>query len=355
VKIRELLQIAVERRASDLHLRVSSPPVVRIDGALHHLENQKPLSPADLEAIYEEVAEHERRKAFAVHHELDFSCSFPGLTRCRVNVLQQRGTLSIAVRLIPFTVPTIEELHLPRVCSELALKPLGLILITGPTGSGKSSTIAAMIDYLNATQSRNIIAIEDPVEYVHTNKKSIIAQRDVGHDTESFDIALVHALRHDPDVIVVGEIRELPTMETALRAAETGHLVMGTLHTSDTTQTINRVIDMFPAGQQDQVRSHLAQTLAGVLCQTLLPRLDGVGRVPAFEVMLANNPVRNLIREGRNHQIYSVLQVSKKEGMQTLNQSLAELVVSKTVSENEACTHSTNVDELKTLCSYLKH
>ena len=354
MKIRELLELSIQNRASDLHLRVPSPPIVRIDGELHPIKNLKPVTPSDMEAFFEEVTTSEKRKAFALRHELDFSFSFPGLTRCRFNILQQRNTLSIAIRLIPFIVPSIEQLNLPPICRELVSKPMGLILITGPTGSGKSSTIAAMLDYLNETKRRNIITIEDPVEYVHANKLSIIAQRDLGEDTQSFDDALVHALRHDPDVIVVGEICEINTMTTALRAAETGHLVMGTLHTSDASQTVHRIIDMYPAEQQDQIRSQLAQTLAVVMCQTLIPRKDAIGRLPAFEVMLANNAVKNLVREGRIHQLYGVIQISRKEGMQTLNQSMVDLIIKGLINPDEAYIRSSNIDDLKSLANYWK-
>jgi len=308
-----------------------------------------PLTAKDIQEAFEEVATAEKRRDFAVNHDIDFYYSIEGLARCRINVMQQRNTLSMSVRIIPLKIPTIEDLHLPPVIQELILKPMGLILITGPTGSGKSSTIASMINYLNENLERNITTIEDPVEYVHINNKSLISQRNLGEDTASFDNALIHALRHDPDVIVVGEIREVTTMITAIRAAETGHLVLGTLHTFDASQTVNRVIDMFPASQHDQVRSELAQILVAVVCQTLIPRSDGQGRVPACEIMIVNNAVRNTIREGRIHQLYSLIQVSGKEGMQTLNQALSALVSSGTINEDQAFVKSNMLEELKQL------
>jgi len=347
LRIRELLELAIENRASDLHLSVSAPPVLRIDGGLHVVQNLNPLSPRDIENYYEEITSAEHRSEFSHTRELDFAYSVPGLTRCRVNVLQQRSTLSIAIRLIPFGIPTIDDLNLPPICKDLILKPMGLILITGPTGSGKSSTIAAMINHLNDNRSSHVITIEDPIEYVYTNKMSLILQRDIGGDTLSFDAALVHALRHDPDVIVLGEIREITTMTTAIRAAETGHLVLGTLHTVDAAQTINRITDMFPAAQQDQIRNQLSLTLNAVICQTLIPRADGAGRVPACEVMIANNALRNVIREGRIHQLYSIIQVSKKDGMQTFNQALADLMRRGTITKEQAYLRTSMIEELK--------
>lgn len=349
MRIRELLELAVKYKASDLHLNVPSVPILRIDGELYPVENMAPLSLKDVEALYNEITTAEKRAAFAIDHELDFAYSIPGLTRSRVNVLQQRLSLSIAVRLIPFGVPTIDELNLPQICRDLILRTMGLILITGPTGSGKSSTIAAMINHLNETRSCQVITIEDPIEYVYSNKKSLILQRDIGEDTASFDTALIHALRHDPDVIVLGEIRDLSTMTTAMRAAETGHLVVGTLHTNDAAQTINRIIDMFPAVQQEQMRSQLSLILAGIICQTLVPRAEGEGRVPACEVMLATTPIRNTIREGRIHQLYSVIQVSKKDGMQTLNQALNDLLTRGVITKEQAYLRTMMLDDLKAL------
>ena len=353
--IRELLELAVKYRASDLHLNVPSVPIMRVDGELYPVQNVNPLSIKDVQALFEEITTVERRAAFALNHELDFAYSVPGLTRSRVNILQQRSALSIAVRLIPFGVPSIDELNLPQICRALMMRTMGLILVTGPTGSGKSSTIAAMINHLNETRSCQVITIEDPIEYVYSNKKSLILQRDIGEDTASFETALIHALRHDPDVIVLGEIRDLETMTTAMRAAETGHLVVGTLHTNDAAQTINRIVDMFPAVQQDQMRSQLSLVLAGVICQTLVPRAEGEGRVPACEVMLATTPIKNIIREGRTHQLYSTIQVSKKDGMQTLNQALDDLLMRGVITREQAFLRTMMLEDLKTLYESREH
>jgi len=349
--IQDLLRIAIDNYASDLHLRVGSVPTLRIFGSLVPIPDMAPLTPRDVELYFEEVTTAEKRKMFAARHELDFEFSVKDYTRCRINVMQQRSTLSIAVRIIPYTIPGLGELNLPPVIKDLAMKRSGLILITGAKGSGKSTTIAAMVEYLNQNVQRNIITIEDPIEYVFRNKKCLIVQRNVGHDTESFDVALVHALRHDPDVIVVGEIREIQTMQTAIRAAETGHLVMGTMHTIDAAQTINRILDMFPDRQQEQVRSELSQILVAVICQFLIPSKGDGGMVPACEIMLSNNAIRNTIREGRIHQLYGQIQVFHKEGMQTLNQALTDLIGKGLITEEQAYNYTNMIEELKSLQS----
>jgi len=349
--IQDLLRIAIDNYASDLHLRVGSVPTLRIFGSLVPIPGMAPLTPRDVELYFEEVTTAEKRKMFAARHELDFEFSVKDYTRCRINVMQQRSTLSIAVRIIPYTIPGLGELNLPPVIKDLAMKRSGLILITGAKGSGKSTTIAAMVEYLNQNVQRNIITIEDPIEYVFRNKKCLIVQRNVGHDTESFDVALVHALRHDPDVIVVGEIREIQTMQTAIRAAETGHLVMGTMHTIDAAQTINRILDMFPDRQQEQVRSELSQILVAVICQFLIPSKGDGGMVPACEIMLSNNAIRNTIREGRIHQLYGQIQVFHKEGMQTLNQALTDLIGKGLITEEQAYNYTNMIEELKSLQS----
>ena len=302
MELNELLKLMVDKGASDIHLRVPSPPVLRIDGQLIPQEDLPVLTPQDVKAAFDYITTPEQRSTFSRELELDFAYSIPGLARFRVSTLQQRGTISLAFRLVPIEILSINDLGLPQICKDLILKPRGLMLVTGPTGSGKSTTMAAMINHLNENDARNIITIEDPIEYLHPNKKCIIAQRDLGDDTKSFDIALIHALRHDPDVIVVGEMRDLPTISTAIRAAETGHLVMGTLHTTDASQTVDRIIDIFPSGHQQQIRLQFSQVLEAVLCQTLLPRVRG-GRVAAFEIMLANSAVRNLIREGKTYEL----------------------------------------------------
>jgi twitching motility protein PilT len=341
-----------EKGASDLHIRVPVPPVFRIDGNLVPQTDLPPVTPEYAENVFKQITTPEQREKFYQDKELDFAYGVSKLARFRVNVLQQRGTLSIAFRMIPFEVPTIDELGLPQVCKELVLKPRGLILVTGPTGSGKSTTLAAMIHHLNQTLARNVITIEDPIEYLHRNIKCIIAQREVGTDTKSFDQALVHALRHDPDVILVGELRDLETISTAMRAAETGHLVMGTLHTTDAPQTVDRIIDIFPPNQQQQIRLQFSQVIEAVLSQTLLPRASGKGRVAAFEIMIANAAVRNLIREGKTYELHNVMQLSAAEGMQTLDQALADLVRKKLVTLEEAMMKSSSPEKLKKLLDF---
>jgi twitching motility protein PilT len=278
--------------------------------------------------------------------ELDFAYSFFGLARFRVNVLRQRGTPSLAFRVVPIKISTIDDLELPQICKSLILKKAGLILVTGSSGAGKSTTQSAMIDYLNENARRHVITIEDPIEFIHANKKCIIIQRDLGDDTKSFETALTHALRHDPDVIVLGEMRDLSTISTALRAAETGHLVIGTLHTTDAVRTINRVIDMFPPSQQQQVRQQLAETIEAVLSQTLLNRTLG-GRIGVFEILLTNDAVRNVIREGKNHELYSLMQLNAQQGMRTMDEALAELVGKYIITLQEALTRSVHPDQLQ--------
>jgi twitching motility protein PilT len=348
----EFFKLMVEKRASDLHLRVPSPPVLRIDGELVVQEQSPPLTTKDIEAAFESVTNPEQRSRFHEEKELDFSYSVADIARFRVSVMWQRGSISLAFRLVPFKVFTVDELGLPQICKSLILKPRGLILVTGPTGSGKSTTMAAMVNHLNQNLARNVITIEDPIEYLHSNIKCLIAQRDLGDDTTSFDTALIHALRHDPDVIVVGELRDLETISTAMRAAETGHLVMGTLHTTDAPQTVDRIIDIFPPNQQPQIRLQFSQIIEAVLSQTLLPRAEGKGRVAAFEIMLGNPAVRNLIREGKSFELHSVMQLSSAEGMQTLDQELANLVRKQIVSLEEAKMKSSNPDRLKKLLEY---
>jgi len=349
MEVDELLRLMVRKGASDLHLRVPSPPVLRIDGALIPQEDLPSVTPTDVKEAFEHITAESQREAFYADMELDLAYSIPGLARFRVNVMQQRGTMSIAFRRVAFTIPTIDELELPQICKTLVLKPRGLILVTGPTGSGKSTTLAAMIDHLNENDRRNIITIEDPVEYLHHNKKCIIAQRDLGDDTKSFAAALVHALRHDPDVILVGEMRDLETIGTAITAAETGHLVLGTLHTVDAVQTVDRLIDVFSPEHQHQVRLQLSQMLEAVLSQTLLPRAAGKGRIAAFEILIATPAVRNLVRTNKTYELPSVIQLGAKDGMQSLNQALAYLVKDRVVLTEEAMMKSSDPDQLKRL------
>ncbi len=332
---REILELVVDKGATDLHVKVPSPPVLRIDNVLVPQEEWPSFTAKDIEAIFEEITTQEQREAFGNERELDFAYSVPGLVRFRVNVLRQRGTMSLAFRRVPHHIPSIDELGLPQICKELILKPRGLILVTGPAGSGKSTTLAAMINHLNERETRNVITIEDPIEYLFHDKKCLIRQRDLGDDTKSFSTALIHALRHDPDVIVIGEMRDLETISTAITAAETGHLVLATLHTFDAAQSIDRIIDVFPPTQQRQMRLQLSQVIEAVLSQTLLSRIGG-GRIAAFEIMLADSVIRKLIREEKVHEISPQLEACRLEGMQTLDQAMAELVKSGIVSREEA-------------------
>jgi len=348
MKIEHLLRLAVDERASDLHLKVGSPPVLRIDGELMPQEHLPALIASETKSIFEQVTTEEQRDTFARELELDFAHGLPGVGRFRVNVLQQRGTLSLAFRFIPFGIPSIDEIELPQVLKTLIRKPRGLILVTGHTGSGKSTTMAAMINHLNANERRHVIMIEDPIEFLHNDQKCVIVQRDLGDDTRSFNTALIKALRHDPDVLVIGEMRDLGTITTAITAAETGHLVLGTLHTSDAAQTIDRIIDVFPPNQQRQVRLQVSQVIEAVLSQTLLPRTTG-GRIAAMEIMLGTPAVRNLIRSEKVHELGTVIQLGMKEGMQTLDQALANLVKTGIVAQEEAILRSSDQGHLREL------
>ncbi len=349
MKMGELLRLMADKDASDLHIRVPGPPVMRIDGRLVPQEDLPPIDPAAVQDAFEQITTESQRAAFRQELELDFAYSIPDLARFRVNVMQQRGTMSIAFRRVPIEIPTIDKLGLPQLCKKLVLKPRGLILVTGPTGSGKSTTLAAMINYLHKHERKNVITIEDPIEYLYKNQKCIMAQRDLGDDTKSFASALMHALRHDPDVILVGEMRDLDTIKTAITAAETGHLVLGTLHTIDTVQTVDRIIDAFPPEHQRQIRLQLAQVLEAVLSQTLLPRAAGKGRIAAFEILIVTPPVRNLIRTSKSFELPSIMQLSAQDGMQTLNQTLASLVQTHAVTIEEALLKSSNPEQLKKL------
>ena len=343
----ELLRLMVDKGASDLHLKVPSFPVLRIDGVLVKQEQLEQVTPKEIESIFEQVTTPEQRVTFIREKELDFAYSVSGLARFRVNILQQRGTMGLVFRLVPLRVPSIDELGLPQILKQLVLKPRGLILVTGPTGSGKSTTLAAMVDYLNKNAARSVITIEDPIEFLHPDNKCIIVQRDLGDDTRSFASALTHALRHDPNVIVVGEMRDLDTISTAIMAAETGHLVLSTLHTTDAAQTVDRMIDVFPHGQQQQIRLQLSQTIEAILSQALLPLIGGKGRISAFEIMIASTAVRNLIREEKTFELRSIMQLSSRDGMQTLDDSLANLVRKGKVSIEEALIKSSNQQALK--------
>ncbi|MFW6386462.1 MAG: type IV pilus twitching motility protein PilT [Bacillota bacterium] len=325
--IQDLLKNVIEdENISDVHLTVNSKPVVRYTGELERYEDfPEKLQYEDMEDIAKSLMEEEQWEQFQAQGELDFSYSVPGFFRFRVNAYYQRGAISIALRIIPKEIPTIDDLGLPDILKKLALQRKGLVLCTGPTGSGKSTSLAAMIDEINRKKRKHVLTLEDPVEYLHKHKKSIVHQREVGVDTDNFALGLKSALRQDPDVILVGELRDLETITTALEAAETGHLVLGTLHTSDAPQTVDRVIDVFPPHQQQQVRIQLASTLKGVVAQQLLPRSDGRGRVAALEVLIATDAVGNIIREGKSHQLESVMQTGGKHGMIVMNNYLINL------------------------------
>jgi len=348
MEINQLLKLAADKGASDLHLRVDSRPVLRIDGKLMPQDDFPVVTQYEAKKLFEQITNNEQRDAFLRDKELDFAYTLDNLARFRINILWQRKTISIACRLVPFTVPSIDGLELPQICKELILAPRGLILVTGHTGAGKSTTLAAMIRHLNENRECNVILIEDPIEYQHHHIKSIIAQRELGDDTNSFSSALVHALRHDPDVIVIGEMRDLDTIATAIRAADTGHLVLGTLHTPDVPQTIDRIIDIFPPYQQTQIRLQLSQSIIAILSQTLLPRARGKGRIAAFEIMIATPAIRNLIRDRRNHEIISYMQIgSNNDSMQTLDESLVDLVKRGKVTREEAIMRSSNRERVE--------
>ena len=349
LSIDTLLEQIAARDASDLHLTVDSAPVFRVRGELQRLAGIEPLTADDtLELIYR-ILSTEQQKQLEIARQLDFSPSVPGLARFRVNVYFQRETLGAAFRLIPDRIKSTDELGLPTVLRELAVRPRGLVLVTGPTGSGKSTTLATMIDEVNRTRSQHILTIEDPIEFLHTHNRCIVNQREIGQDATGFAEALRAALRQDPDVILVGEMRDLETIATALTAAETGHLVLATLHTQSAPGTIDRIIDVFPATQQSQVRAQLASSLEGIVTQTLLPTADGQGRVPALEVLLPDDAVRNLIRQGKIEQIYSVMQTNTTRGMQTMEQSLADLTMRRTITRDVALSATSRTDEFDSL------
>ena len=346
--VNKLLALAIERCASDLHLNVGSEPVLRIDGRLRKIAEWPPTTAEDATEMVNQVTDKAQRERFFKEKELDISYSHPQLGRHRVNMLFQKGTISIAFRLLSAVLSPLESLGLPSLYGELSLKPRGLILVTGPTGSGKSTSMAAMVKHINMREERHIITIEDPIEYLHENIKSLILQRNVGEDTESFSEALRRALRHDPDVIVVGEMRDLTTIATAISAAETGHLVFATLHTVDAPETVNRIVDVFPAAQQSQIVLQLSQVLIAVLSQTLVPLIGG-GRTVACEIMISNTAIKNNIRQRQTHMLHSIMETGRKEGMQTLDQALARLVGQGLVSVIEAMAKSSDPAYLQSL------
>jgi twitching motility protein PilT len=336
------LRAMVEVGASDLHLTSGAPPTVRISGSLHPLEHFDVLDAESLRRTLYAVLTQKQREKFEANLELDLSYSVRGLARFRVNLYQQRESIGAAFRVIPYEIRPLEQLGVPPVVANFANLPRGLVLVTGPTGSGKSTTLASIVDLANRTRADHIMTVEDPIEFLHRHKRSIVNQREVGEDTLSFASALKHVLRQDPDIILVGELRDLETISVALTAAETGHLVFATLHTQDAAQTIDRIIDVFPSHQQAQVRTQLAGALQAVVCQTLCKRADAPGRVVATEVMVATPAIRNLIREGKTHQVYSSMQAGAQQGMHTMDQHLAELVKSGRITYEaglERCHH----------------
>jgi twitching motility protein PilT len=347
--IDELLARAVELAASDLHLSVGAPPAVRVNGRLEALPNTRPLDAEATRTLLYRILTTEQQKRFELDRQLDFSYGVPGLARFRVNVYRQKESVAAAFRVVPDELRTLEELGLPESLRSLTELPRGLVLVTGPTGSGKSTTLAALIDEINRTRSDHIITIEDPIEFLHRHKRCVVNQREIGTDATDFGSALRAALRQDPDVILLGEMRDLETISTALTAAETGHLVFGTLHTQSAPSTIDRIIDVFPAEQQEQVRTQLAGALQGVVTQTLLPTADGQRRVAATEILLPDDAIRNLIRQGKVAQIYSYMQTGSRNGMQTMEQSLADLVVRRIVEAELAVARSSRRDELAML------
>jgi twitching motility protein PilT len=343
----DILMEVMERNASDLHIAAGAPPTIRVRGRLTPLEGYPTLTPTDTREIVYSILNSDQRQRLETDWQLDFSYSIPGQARFRVNAYFQRAALGAAFRLIPFNITKIDDLGLPPVVREFTRKPRGFVLVTGPTGSGKSTTLAAMIDEINENREEHIMTIEDPIEFLHRHKRCLINQRELGTDATTFSAALKAALRQDPDVILVGEMRDLETIHTALTAAETGHLVFATLHTQDAPQTIDRIIDVFPPHQQQQVRVQLAVALQGILTQQLLPTADGSGRVVAVETLVPTPAVRNLIREGKTHQIYSVLQTGGAQGMQTMDSALATLIRQGKITRAIAESRSTTPDELR--------
>ena len=345
----ELLNILIERGGSDLHITTGTNPQIRLHGRLAPLTEFEVLTPQDTQRLAYSVLNEAQKQKFEEENELDLSFGIQGLARFRCNVFRQRGAAAAAIRVIPFKIRSFEDLGLPAVVAQLSERPKGLVLVTGPTGSGKSTTLAAIIDKINNERSDHIVTIEDPIEFVHQHKKCMVNQREVASDTQSFTNALKYVLRQDPDVVLIGEMRDLETIAAALTIAETGHLTLATLHTNSCAQTMNRIIDVFPPHQQPQVRSQLSLVLEGVLSQTLIPRSDGRGRVLSLEIMINTPAIRNLIREEKIHQIYSAMQAGTKFGMQTMNQSLAVLVQRGLITRDEGLNRSALPDELNQL------
>ncbi len=348
VNLRDLLQEMIDKKASDLHITAGVPPQMRIDGDIEPTEHA-PMTPEQTQSLTYSVINEEQQKRFEQDKELDFSFGVKGLSRFRGNVFLQRGVVSLAIRQIPYDIMSFRDLGLPPVVEQLANKHQGMILVTGPTGSGKSTTLASIIDKINTERKSHILTIEDPVEYIHQHKRCIVNQREVKSDTKSFASALKHVLRQDPDVILIGEMRDLETMQAALTIAETGHLALATLHTNSTFESINRIVDTFPTNQQPQVRAQLAFVLEGVVCQQLIPRQRGKGRVMVSEVMVCTPAIRATIRDDKVHQIYGLMQAGQKHGMQTMNQALFNAYLKQDISLEEAMRRSNDQQELKNM------
>jgi twitching motility protein PilT len=348
----EMLEEVIRSGGSDLHLTTGAPPQIRVDGRLRPIDSQL-LAAADTERLAYSLMTDAQKHAFEEKGELDFSFCIRELSRFRADVFRQRGAVASAFRVVPFDIKSFEALGLPPVVEKLCDKPRGLILVTGPTGSGKSTTLAAMIDKINRERSAHILTIEDPIEFVHSHKNCIVNQREVGSDTHSFSAALRVALREDPDVVLIGEMRDTETVESALRIAETGHLTLATLHTNTAASTMNRIVDLFPAAQQTHIRTQLSMVLEAIICQALIPRSIGSGRCMAMEILIANSAIRNLIRENKIHQIYGMMQTGQqKYGMLTFNQSLAHLAGTKQIALNAALSQSSSPEELKELIQH---
>jgi twitching motility protein PilT len=351
----ELLEAMVARTASDLHIKAGSPPVIRVDGELHLLD-LPPMTPENTKDAAASIMTDKQIRRFSEHNEIDFAYSAPALGRFRVNVFRQRGSISIAMRQVSTTIPSFEELHLPDIVKRLALEPRGLVLVTGTTGSGKTTTLAAMIDHINNSVRRHVVTIEDPIEVLHKDKKAIINQREIGLDTDTYESALKYVLRQDPDDILIGEMRDLETVQAALTAAQTGHFVMSTLHTIDATETINRIIDFFPLHQQKQVRIMVAGTLKGIISQRLLPRADGKGRVPAIEVMVTTNRIRDFILEpDQAHMVRDAIREGDFYGMQTFDQALLGLYEQGLITLSDAASVAANAHDFKLLVQSKGH
>jgi twitching motility protein PilT len=346
ISIRGLLEEMIERRASDLHLTAGQRPKLRIDGELENSYVDQTLMPKDTLSLTYSILTETQKKRFEQEDELDFSFGIQNLARFRGNAYRQRGCVALAIRLIPFDIMGFDELHLPSIMRKLSERPRGLVLVTGPTGSGKSTTLAAMVDHINKSRRGHIITIEEPIEFIHRHQSCMINQREVGTDTQSFANALKYALRQDPDVLLVGEMRDLETIAMTLTAAETGHLCLATLHTNSAAESINRIIDVFPSHQQSQVRAQLSFVLEGVITQTLLPKARGRGRVVACEVLVATPAIRAVIRDAKVQQIYGLMQAGKKHGMQTLNDAFHQLVLQGEIKLDEALKRSSDANEL---------